>query len=164
MRTISTVVVASTCVLLLGGCATMQQQRPREIAFDPAEYSRYAGTGPGVIEGQAFLVTAGGDVKVGAGREVILNPVTKYSTEWFTRGVIGGEHLVPADPAVPKARTTIADGEGRFKFTGLPLGDYYVACYIDWQVTQYSRSGGTARAVVAVSDSRPVSAVVTIRN
>lgn len=141
----------------------MQGERPREVAFDPAEYARYAGTGPGIIEGQAFLVTAGGDVKYGAGREVWINPVTKYSTEWFKRAVIGRERLAAADPAVPEARKAVADGEGRFRFTDLPLGDYYIACYIDWQVTPYVRSGGTARAVVSLKDGRPVSAIVTIR-
>lgn len=153
---------ALTVASLVTACASTAP-KPRLVAFDPADSAPYEGVGPGTLEGQAFLVTAGGDVKVGAGRRVWLIPATKYWTEWYERTAVAGEVIEPAAREVPRAKDTIADAEGRFRFTELPLGDYYVGCWIDWQITQYSRSGGMARAAVSLKDSRPVSAIVTIR-
>lgn len=147
--------------VLVAGCATTPQ--PRRATYSPEEYQRFRSDGSGVIEGQAFLVTIGGDVKVGAGREVWLNPVTTYSTEWYERGVIAYETLEPAPAEVPPPRTTVADGEGRFRFERLPAGDYYLACRIDWAVSQYSMAGGVAHAKVTVVDGQTTKAVVTRR-
>lgn len=146
---------------LVAGCAT--KPLPRLAKYDPTEYSSFSGQGTGVIEGQAFLVTLGGDVKYGAGREVWLNPVTTYSTEWYERGVLKYESLEAAPAEVPPPRIAVADGEGRFRFDRLPAGEYYLACHIDWAISQYSMTGGIAHAKVKVEDGKVTQAVVTRR-
>lgn len=143
---------------MLAGC---NAPKDRLATFDPAEYEPYAKSGSGVLAGQAFVRTRGGDVKYGAGREIVLNPVTNYSSEWYERGVKNYETLKDADPACPKGRTTIADAEGRFRFDGLPAGEYYVACWIFWDMNQYSQTGGVAHAKVKVQSGQTTNVIVT---
>lgn len=115
-----------------------------------------------MIEGQAFLVTKSGEVKYGAGKLVYLNPVTTYSTEWHTHQVIGHKDAGPNDSRTrPYHREMVADATGRFRFEGLPPGDYYLACPIIWHIDMYSTSGGWAHAQVKVEDGKVTHAVVT---
>lgn len=108
------------------------------------------------------MKTLGGDVKVAAGNEIILTPVTSYSTEYFTRYVKAYEPLEPADArAGAFTRIEIGDGEGRFRFEGLPAGKYYVYSYIEWYVDRTTTSGGIAHAEVTVHDGEVTRAVVT---
>lgn len=119
-------------------CSGCQQPPPakRMAVFDPAEYAPYQVPGTGKVVGQAFLVQAGGGVVVAAGRPIILNPVTTYSTEWMERIVMRGENLEPPDSRVLSlgVRETRGDAEGRFKFENLAPGDYYLASWVYWQV------------------------------
>jgi len=66
--------------LVISGCVT-SAPRPHLVAFDEVDFLPYAGTGTGKIIGQAFLKTRGGDVKYGAGNEVMLVPNTPYTSE-----------------------------------------------------------------------------------
>lgn len=139
--------------------------KPRMVAFDAEDFAPYANAGTGAIEGQAFLRTRGGDVKVGAGSEVALNPVTGYTREWFDRKIVGGEAIESADARAARfSRTCIADAEGRFRFEGLAPGAYYVACRVEWEVN-YGHSlqpaGGIAYAQVRVEDGKTTRAIVT---
>lgn len=118
---------------ILLGC--IHTPSPRLAVFNEAEYAPYVGEGTVSIYGDAFLKTRGGDVKKGAGNEVFLNPVTSYSTEWFERTIIGGQPLEAADPrALKYHRKTRADGDGKFEFEKLPPGEYYLACFISWEI------------------------------
>ena len=80
-------------VLVFTGCAAASRPppvpRPLLGPADASEYSVFAAGGSLELRGQAFLTTRGGDVKVGAGRMVTLDPATTYSTEWFRR--FGGD-------------------------------------------------------------------------
>ncbi|QQS08670.1 MAG: hypothetical protein IPK69_11875 [Phycisphaerales bacterium] len=156
-KRIGLILVVFTCMLC--GCAL--QPKPRLAQYIPSEYESFLRGGTGSIEGQAFLVTMGGDVKVGAGREVRLNPVTTFSNEWYARAVLHGENLEPAPDAVPPSHTTIADGDGRFRFGGLAAGDYYLMCNIFWAVNENRVTGGAAHAKVHVDEGKVTNAVVT---
>lgn len=124
-------------IVTLAGCAGSVQPQARHTAFDASEYAGYGGSGNATITGQAFAKTKGGDVKYAAGNTIVLNPVTTYSTEWWDRWVVRGEALEDGDPrAKPYARTTNADGEGRFKFANVPPGSYYVMTSIHWMNRQ----------------------------
>lgn len=154
-------IVAIAGLVLFAGCAHQRNHR-RHAEFIPAEYEPYRGTGSGVVEGQAFLVSMNGEVKYGAGRTVVLNPVTTYSEEWFLYGVRGNYKLSEGDPRAGQfARTAVADAEGNFRFEGLPPGEYYVACEINWYIDQYSTSGGWAYSQVTVQNGKTIRAVVT---
>lgn len=104
-------------LLVLAGCAGTTPPRERQARFIESEYAPYASQGNGTLVGQAFLKTRGGDVKYAAGNEIILNPVTSYSTEWFDVAIRQGQDIAEGDARVqPFTRSTFADGEGRFEF------------------------------------------------
>lgn len=162
------IILALAAAALCAGCANSQPQ-PRLAKYDPAEYAPYERDGTGSVVGQAFLVTKGGDVKLGAGRPVSLHPVTSVSTETHEREVIG---YVPLqwnyEPDTLKAiyyayRRTTADGDGRFRYDNLPAGEYYIWCSINWYITEYQQSGGIAYAKVKVEEGKTTEAIVTRR-
>ena len=114
--------------LALVSCAPLPVQR--QASFDPHEYAPYEKTGTSTISGQVSLRAQDGAVTSGGGcREVYLEPVTSYSTEWYEHEVVKNETLTAPDP---RARTyrkvTGTDGVGFFRFENLPQGSYYVAC------------------------------------
>jgi poly(3-hydroxybutyrate) depolymerase len=133
----------SFCAALLFGCATPPQPVQR-IPFPVEEYSRLPTKGTGVVEGQAFLKTNGGDVKFGAGSEVTLIPVTTYSEQWYDVGFVQHKPITESDRRqLPYVRFTQADGNGNFKFTELPAGQYFISAEVIWQAP--SPYGGTAK-------------------
>jgi len=144
----------------------------RQATFIEAEYAPYAGEGDATITGQAFLKTRGGDVKYGAGCVIGLNPVTTYSSEWFQKVILEGLNLSPRDErAVAYHREMMGDGEGRFRFEKLPAGEYYLTCWISWEVDSGYRdrlgmgstvqTGGVAYAQVRVGTGETVNVIVT---
>ena len=137
----------------------------RHAQFVESEYAPYAGEGTATICGQAVIQTRRGEFKYGAGNETYLNPVTSYSTEWYTVSVIGGRSLTKANrKALAYNRVTRADSEGRFCFKNIPSGDYYLACPVVWVYGANSAiKGGMAYAQVTVKDGETVNAVLTRR-
>lgn len=140
-------------VLFLVGCATAGPPpvpRPLRGPADPSEYTAFDGDGSLELRGQAFLTTRGGEVRVGAGRQVTLDPATTYSREWFLR--FGGDldefGALPADPTFGAARrTTTADAEGRFTFSRLVPGTYLLRTTVTWEVGGALQGGVVARVV-----------------
>lgn len=147
----------------ISACATHPQ--PRYVPFNEADFLPYAGIGNCKIVGQAFLKTRGGEVKFGAGNEVVLAPVTPYTQETQDRAIIKGEYLAPHDPRYMKfRRTTIADGNGNFEFENIPAGDYFVSCIIVWEVPGRfgpKSTGGVASARVTAKPGETVRIIVT---
>ena len=145
-------ILAAVC-----GCAPIE----RQTVFIEREYIPYGEEGTSSIVGQAFLRTSSGDVKFGAGLPVILTPVTSYSAEWFKVEILGGRRLAAGDPREMRyARSTICDAEGRFAFTNIPPGNYYLTCDIYWEIDD-EWSGDTAYAIVEVGPDKSVKAIVT---
>ncbi len=117
-------------VALVGCAANPLPSAPRQVSFDSTEYAPYARPGTARIIGQVLFRTETDEVKPGAGKKVILSPVTSYSTEWWVQEVVGGQRLQPADPrATPFQRAATADRQGRFRFEDLPPGEYYLASW-----------------------------------
>ena len=117
-------------VALVGCAANPSPSSPRQVSFDSTEYAPYARSGTARITGQILFRTETDEVKPGAGKKVILSPVTSYSTEWWVQEVVGGQRLQPADArAIPFQRDATADRQGRFRFEGLPPGEYYLASW-----------------------------------
>ena len=144
---------------LLSGCVTMTppQWNPVSDATE-AEYQPYLTGGTGSVTGQAFLTQAGGAVVTAAGRTVTLDPATSVGNEWW--GKAGKlwvfRALTPPSPGFAKARrTTVADAEGRFKFSDLAAGKYYVRTEVTWEVGDYvPTQGGLVGQVVEVRDGK----------
>lgn len=147
--------------LTISGCATAL--RPHLIAFDETNFLPYLEKGTGKIIGQAFLKTRGGDVKYGAGNEVVLVPNTPYTTE-MEDAIIDNARMEPPDERYRKyRRTTRADGQGNFEFNNLPDGEYLLGCGIQWEVGgKYSRvTGAYAHERVLIEDGKTVKVILT---
>ena len=70
-------------MILITGCITEYSKTIQRIEFPIAEYEMLNRKGTGIVTGQAFLRTRSGDVKTTAGDEILLNPVTSYSNQWY---------------------------------------------------------------------------------
>lgn len=126
--------VAGLLLLLLCAAGCAAGVSPRTAAFQEQEYAPYAGTGTASITGQVSLKTEEGYVTTGGGcKEVYLEPVTTYSSEWFHRQVLQNEPLADPDPrTIPYRRITQASTAGHFTFEQLQPGSYYLACRMVW--------------------------------
>lgn len=148
----------------LAGCVTPQPPQTR-MFFPVSEYEALPRAGTGVVEGQVFMKTVGGDVKYGAGSEVLLNPVTSYSEEWYRATFIQNVPLSPADTRQDQyIRTTQADGNGNFRFADVPPGEYYVLSDVYWQApTQFGMStqGGLVAKRISVENDQTARVIVT---
>jgi hypothetical protein len=132
---------------LVTGCAHATGPAARESAFNEQEYAQYAYAGTGTITGQVVVRGEGGRTEPAHGSQVSLNPVTSYSTEWWNRTVVGGLNLRSADEREQKyLRTTTTDTAGRFAFSDLPRGEYFVVAALNVSPTPGS-PGATSSLV-----------------
>lgn len=146
------VVVCATLVACVPGVTT---PTPIATPFDPATVAYALGDGPAVITGQAFAKTRGGDTKFASGETVTLLPVSDYTTEYM-KGVGTTRGAATPDPRLDQyTRKTVADGEGKFTFSKVPKGNYFVFTKVYWEVPgQYglSTTGSWLKDVVTVRE------------
>ncbi|MEX0828819.1 MAG: hypothetical protein WD032_01105 [Nitrospirales bacterium] len=119
--------------LLLMTALMMSCAKPneRKAEFIHEEYAPYVGEGTARICGQAYVTVENGKQHVASGDRVLLAPVTSYTEEAFRVKVLGGREIADPDPEAAKfEKRTKTDTEGRFCFTGLPAGEYYVVADI----------------------------------
>ena len=149
--------------VLLAACAVAPQ--PIQAPFVESEFAPYRARGTSTITGQAFLKTRGGDVKYGAGNEVVLVPVTSYTREMTRMMKTGASITKERDPRYAAYRRTAqADGNGNFEFRNLPAGSYYLDCVIHWEVPGpyvSTVTGGLAEAEVTVGRGETAKVVLT---
>lgn len=148
---------------LMVGCAT---SRPVDrVPFNDAEYARLPESGTGVITGQVFMKTVGGDVKYGAGSPVNLFPVTSYSEQWYDVMFVQHKQLAEPNPKANKYfRTVQADGNGNFQFSDIPPGDYFINSVVQWQApTQFglSNQGGMLANRIKVENGKTTRVMIT---
>lgn len=155
-------------VAALAGCG-IQQVKPTvaRIPFPENEYTQLQKEGTATIKGQVFLKTRGGDVKVAAGEEIQLNPVTSYSNQWYEENYLKQNPLSPGDPRQQEyIRKKIADGSGRFEFKNIPAGEYYVTGKVTWESpTGYQGAlqmqGAMISKQIKVTDREEVEVILT---
>jgi hypothetical protein len=144
--------------VVFSGCVTMlppPQWNPVSD-FTEAEYQAYTAEGAASITGQAFLTQRGGGVVKAAGRTVTLDPATSVGNEWWGKAgkIWVNRSYTPPSPGFHKTRrTTVADADGRFKFSGLPAGRYYVRTDVTWEVG-YELQGGLVGQLIEVKEGK----------
>lgn len=155
--------ILSALVLFMSGCGPIE----RKIMFNEQEFKSYAEKGTATIFGDAFLKTAGGEVRKAAGNTILLLPANSYTTEWINHNKrYMALQLTPADPRYFKyERQTTGDADGRFEFNELPPGQYYVATKIIWKVPSggggLTETGGWVSAMIQIASGEKKKVVVT---
>ena len=155
----------------LFGCASKPFEWAANTPEFDKEYAQYSKPGTGAIQGQAFLQQRNGATVKAAGRVVYLDPATTLATQWFEAY---GQYYMPPDDVSPPSklfdsarRQTIADAEGKFKFSNLPDGSYYIRTTVTWEVAAYrvlyvgtSTQGGIVKAKVEVKNGEVTEAIL----
>lgn len=141
-------VACAAAPLLIAACAHNQdayipQPPPAWSAASPdaeAEYKKYL-NGSITIRGQAFMTQSGGATVKAAGRTVTLDPATSVSDDWWNKAGRRPQ-FSDMEPPFPQfklsRRTTTADADGRFSFSKLAPGDYYIRTSVGWSVVTYT--------------------------
>jgi len=142
--------------LMAGGLPAVPSEEPiipnPVVVGDPAEYAPFLAGGDAVVEGQAFMKTRAGDVKLAAGNLVILDPVTTHARMWWAlRGSSQTYFELPTPDSlfVRARRRTIADAQGHFRFRALAPGWYYVRSIVTWYAGTEMQGGVIGDSVLA---------------
>lgn len=129
-------------LLVAPGCSS----GPVEVKAAPdARADAACPSGAGArLTGSSFARQRNGKLVSGGGRPVYLDPATRYSAAVF-RAIVEHQNkksyfnaekesgTVVPDPAMLKCRRTVqADAEGRFTFTDVPPGSWFVSSYVSW--------------------------------
>jgi hypothetical protein len=138
----------------------------KEVKFDADKVQWAAARGTATIEGQAFLKTRGGDVKLGAGNWVYLIPECDEISRWFaTLAPRQQISLTTMNPGLALlSHMSKADADGRFKFVDLPAGNYFVLSRVDWEAPGYygmTQQGGFVMSNAATESGKTVSVLLT---
>ena len=148
-------------VLITSSCVSY-----RSAEFIESEYEPYLKPGTAEICGHALLRAPGGDPRLGTHATIYLNPVTTHSTEWFQTVVQGHKPLGPPDPRSLRFQKTVrADSKGKFCFSDLPAGHYYLASLISFTGSSPNdvSEGAYAYATVEIRKGETKTDVVLIR-
>lgn len=126
-------IAALSLVLLAGGCAsepTYQILTP----FHDEDFQLWKQSGPYTVTGQAFFKQPGGQVITCAGETVSLMPLTGYHLE-LSKLLESGKGFPPnyEKRARKHDRTAQCDGDGRFRFDGLPALNWLLITRVTWQ-------------------------------
>lgn len=165
MKAIGNIILLSLTTSIIA-CKTVPKTVQR-IPFPIHEYKKLNTKGSGSVVGQAFLKTRGGDVKKAAGNQVWLNPITSYSKQWYESAYKKHMLLSQEDPRYEQyVLTEIADADGRFHFTNVPPGRYYLVTTVIWEAPiGYNGSlvpqGGLICKKVNVKNDKQIKVILT---
>jgi len=123
------------------------------------------------INGQAFLTTRGGEVRVAAGCEVYLFSLPDFE-EWHRSLGLSKKSIndyISSDlkelPDLKSRVITITDANSNFEFTSLPLGKYILFSTVIWDVGGQKQGGTVYNTVnLATTKSQKVMLNKLIRN
>ncbi len=144
--------VIALSVVGLAACSTVTSHRYQSIGhpkrpqverveFNPAEIKKDAGVTH--VVGRAYLLdTRAFQERVANFADVVLNPVSAASTQWYTevcrRGkVLKGEPNPLYQHAMFQTKT---NSYGQFAFPNVPAGEYYLSTKLYW-IDTAPRSG-----------------------
>jgi hypothetical protein len=158
-------------VILLAGCAARTVQV--SSTFD-AKQAAYINTkGKATINGQAFLRRNDGIVVYAAGSKVFLIPVTAYAEERIAGLYQGKKYVNGLERVKIEAgdnpeyesymRTTKANGEGRFVFSEVAQGLYFVNTAVGWCVPTQNgcdQQGGNLMDRVSIQGAEKVELIL----
>ncbi len=135
---------------------------PAALAL-PAEYAPFLAGGDAVIEGRAFIRTRNGGTHYATGFPVYLDPVTSYSRRWLLRGAPVDDWETPAPDELFQRSRQAAEPleEGKFTFSGLAPGWYYVHTLVVWDDGSLTPQSYVLRDSVLAERGKTVTLVLT---
>lgn len=154
--------IALLMSIAAAGCVTTSQTSTLlKIAapFDRDQAAEAIKDGPNSVSGSAFMRQRGGGVVTCAGSDVLLIPVTAYSTArmaYIYPSTSGGHAQVPAtrlgfDPDPPEysqlRRVVKCDARGDFTFEAVADGDFYVVTNVLWEVAGVINGGALMQRI-----------------
>jgi hypothetical protein len=127
--------------------------------------------GRSVIAGEAFMRRMSGRPVTASGERMLLFPATPYADRWF-RSVFGGRHfnslyfdVIPTNTDaefVRLARQTKTDMSGKFYFTDLRPGRYWLITRVTWyEPGYYFPSGGVIADEIIVPEKGTVDYILS---
>jgi len=144
LRRLSAAIFVVGC-LSLAGCMALfftEKDVPSDtldqIRQDSAPYQK---KGSGSISGVVKIDTTAGTFVAGEGTQILLTPATRYALGRFQEYVVDKNELPPNQRGAELVWFTRVDAAGRFRFQGLPPGEYLLASPLTW-----SPSGNSADA------------------
>lgn len=157
-------IVAVSMAMFVSGCV---QETALRNSFIPSEVSFIKDKGDNTISGQAFLRRNDGIVIYAAGSVVTLIPKSPYTTERIN-AIYGGSKIAYRkvkftydNPELQRWKRTVqANGEGRFVFSEVAKGDYYVTTTVSWKAGS-AWQGGSLYAPVSVTSGESKDIVLT---
>lgn len=147
-RTFKAILPLLLIVVSVAGCVvTPTAPTPIRVqGFDAAEVAYIHDVGTDRIEGNAFLRQKGGGVVTCAGEAVRLIPLGQFAKKYFRIRYIEKKAatLDPWDaPAFhDHVRTTRCESDGRFLFTEVAPGSYFIETKVSWVVYSHGTQGG----------------------
>lgn len=114
------------------------RKQVERIAYDESAYALPIGQ-PTMLVGRAFIYDAiNGGERSGGHVDVVLNPVSAMSDQWFNvvcrRGhVLAGK---PDPRYAARAYATKTNSFGQFAFNNVPAGEYYLTTRLYWMDTK----------------------------
>jgi hypothetical protein len=166
------------CLLVLACAALASAAEPvkLESTFSLDEVKFVTQPGDATVSGKAFLKLADGSYKDCAGLNIELLPVAAYSRERIGRtygNTEQGQILLEQNPPkftpdVPEYHDMLlkgtCDARGRFEFTRVPAGDYFVMAFIIWDIPGATprKTGGAAMKRIRVEPRSSID--VLLRN
>ncbi|MCK4839350.1 MAG: hypothetical protein KAS94_11160 [Desulfobulbaceae bacterium] len=127
------ILTAFFMIMLFSGCAT-----PR-IPFPESELAVANLKGDKTVKGRVFLIDQQEEEQIGAGYEVILEPVSSYSDQWYEVAYLNNRPLKKADPRYGKYVLKVeADEQGKYTFGNVAPGNYYLSSQFFWKATTCS--------------------------
>lgn len=160
---------------MLTGCATVP---PIQVAinttFTQGDVAWFSEKGNNTLQGSALLRTKGGTAKTCAANEVNLIPYSEYTAERMDYiygnskkgyGSAGPRRSFEFVPDVAEyhdiGKHTNCDAQGKFEFTELPDGDYYIIAPVMWSVGTVYSEGGNLMEKVSLANGETQKIVMT---
>lgn len=134
LLTAAALIALASCVQQPNGEPPKSELRsaPMFSEFREADFAWTKGSGTAVVRGEAFLKTAGGDVKTCAGNQLYLIADNAYSQE--SAAALAARRKPERDPRyLTYRRQTLCDSQGRFEFKDLPAGPWSIVAEVSWR-------------------------------
>lgn len=158
------ILLLAAIVAPVTACVTTQTPAKIGAPFDVSVAETAMKPGRNTVKGFAVLRTVGGDAKTCAGEKVNLTPATAYAAERMSviyGSTISGQRTLghgeyrtgwngaerPVADYSRLAYTTVCDAQGKFEFSNVGDGDWYVVSTVYWEVGGRPQGGYLMRRV-----------------